>query len=157
MNPMTFIFTTVAVALGTMLGSFSVAAFIDWSNHRRWRRMEMAMLTEAARRQRQRNKPLPLTKERAKLMRPALLALLAALLTGCSVGLLGDAEAACERIEAAIVAHEEKCGLNFRGSLPDCEGLVMGASGKRASECEARLDAIACGEPLPDECRWEGL
>jgi hypothetical protein len=55
------------------------------------------------------------------------------------------------------VAHEDKCGLDFRGTLPDCEGIVMGASSGRADDCEARLDEISCAEPLPDECRWNGL
>jgi len=87
-------------------------------------------------------------------------ALLALLLPGCTLALLGDARDACYRVEDAISAYQQRCEVDFHGRLDDCGAILLGAttSSSVADECAATLQAAPCSlRTLPSECRIEGL
>lgn len=79
-------------------------------------------------------------------------------LPACSLAIGPDAELACQRIEAAISAYENRCHATFHGEQADCTELtVSNRTASDAAQCEQALAAKACdGGELPEPCRLSG-
>lgn len=72
------------------------------------------------------------------------------LVTSCSLAVLGDAEARCERWAAAMSSYESRCHLTNR-TVIDCSNLI--AMELDIDGCEAALASAPCQRGyLPDVC-----